>query len=362
MSQSSASSELHIQLYDQGICVPLLETNRYSTSRYYKSKSVFQSGAYYSTIYVYVNSLDSGDLKPQTNHQLQCGSLQFNSSLDYELVLLKYDGFNKSSPDSMVIHISKLAEDAQLILPFKKGKQSLERMKYFNTLKKKNSPKFAPENDKRLTNQLKLDSTTYFANGGIKTKYFKVADNFPLYYMQEFDSINPSQIAQGFRLLSYYKKGQEMPLAQSSIWTNNTNSKYGYWEYFERDKRFKHELWAGTLQQKFEWYPSGQLKFASFSGHSKQDMKHVYYLEDGKVKEEFFTQTNTRRSAIKEYSYSKKGDLILVETYDSLNGITRQGLQKRELYYPTGSLKMEENFIGVYSIKKYNPDGTERVN
>ena len=150
--------------------------------------------------------------------------------------------------------------------------------------------------------------------------------------------------------------------SQQSIWANPDNTKYGYWEYFENGKRVKHEMWMSVLQEKYEWYPSGKLKFISHYGHYNKEKKHVFYLENGSIMEEFHFQTKTRRSFIKSYEYSSLGKIILINTYNSINGITKQGLQKREVFYPSGKLKMMENFTGGYQIKYYNEDGTERIN
>jgi hypothetical protein len=104
-----------MQTYDEGICYPVTKSNFYSTSRYQKSKLVLQSGTYYSTIYAEIISLDSADLDPQSNHKLQSSSLKFNPTLTYELVISRNDGFDKTDPEKMVIKISKLEKDAQLI-------------------------------------------------------------------------------------------------------------------------------------------------------------------------------------------------------------------------------------------------------
>ncbi len=357
-SQNTDTVELHIQVYDQGICIPMLESNYYKTSCYQRTKSVLQSGDYYSTINAYVNSPDSADLRPQSNHQLQSSSLQFNPTLDYELVFLRYNGFDRSSPDSMVIKISQLDKSAQLTLLFKKGKFTLEKMKLFRKLKPNASPDFKASKSYKTT--LRIDSTAHFTNGKTKARYFVVHPNFPLYYVQEFDSINPSCFAQGFRLISNYN-GPKVPTYQST-WGNTENTKYGYWEYFEHGNRVKHELWASRLQQKFEWFPSGQLKFAMQFNGSNNNMSYIHYLKNGDIKEEYQTKTTTRSSFIKSYTYSPQRKVILINTYNSTNGITKQGLQKRALFYPSGKLKMVENYIGTYSIKYYNEDGTEKNN
>jgi len=359
MSQKKQTTTLHIQVYDEGVCLPMLKSNFYNTTKYQQTKSILQSGLYFSTILVYLNSLDSADLNPQTNHLLQSSSIQFNPTLDYELVFLRSHGFNRSSPDSMVIKISKLDKDAQLLLPFKKGEFKLKKMKHYSELKNTASPHFNPEELNISKPSLKLDSTAFFANGRIKAKYFMVDAQFPLYYVQEYDSSNPATYAQGYHLLTNYKIGKTTNL--QSVWANRGRTKYGYWEYFEKNKRIKHELWAAILQQKFEWFPAGQLKFATHYGHANKEIKHTYYLENGAIKEEFHMQSASRNSFIKQYIYAVQGHVVLINTYSSKNGITTQGLQKRELFYPSGKHKMVENFQGTYAIKYYNKDGTERT-
>lgn len=351
---------LHIQVYNQGICIPMMESNFYSTSRYQKAKMVFQSGSYYSTIYAYVNSLDSGDLKPRANHELQSCSLQFKPTLKYELVVLRYDGYNRIEADTMRIRIDKLTNDAQIILRFKKGKFKLKKSKYFKKLIMNTTPDFRSVERKAFKNKLKIDSTAYFTNGRIKANYYVVSPNFPLIYVQEFDSANTNTYSRGYHLLSNYKK-QTIPVVKP-LRPNNAGTKYGYWEYFENGLRTKHEIWASILQQKFEWYPSGQLKSATHFAFYNKEAKHIRYLENGAIKEAFYAQTKTVISFLKSYAYSSRGDVILINTYYSSNGISKQGLQKRELFYPSGALKMEENFVGTYTITYYNEDGTKRKN
>jgi antitoxin component YwqK of YwqJK toxin-antitoxin module len=357
-TQDTNTVELHIQVYDKGVCTPLIPSIYYSTSKYQRTKSVFQGGSYYSTIYVGVNSTDSAHLLPQNNHQLLSSSLRFNPKLDYELVILHYDGFNRNSPDSTVIKISKLDKNAQLIIPLKKGKYDLKKMKYFKELKSNLAPDFRSVERKEFKNTLKLDSVARYTNGEKKAKYYIIADNFPLYFVQEFDSIHPSDYAQGYHLKNH-NGGIAYP--GTPIWSNAASSKYGYWEYFENDKIVKHELWASMLQEKYEWYPSGQLKYATQYGHSNKENGHVFYLENGNIKEEFRMQTTTQSSYLKTYAYSSKGKIAILTTYNSINGLTKQDLQKRELFYPSGQLKMEENYVGAYTIKYYNEDGTERI-
>jgi hypothetical protein len=355
-SQDTNAIALHFQIYDNGICMDMHPSIYYGSSRFQKSKAVLQSGAYYSRTYAYVNSTDSAHLNPQTNHQLQSSSLQFNPELEYELVIIHSLGYLGTKQDSMVITISKLDSDAQLIIPFKKGRFKLHKMEHFTELKQGAAPDFILAGSMEIKKTLKLDSTAQFANRKTKAKYYKVADNFPLYFVQEFDSIHPNNYSQGYRLMQ--GNGSLYP-APFSVWRNSDPTKYGYWEYFENDKRIRHELCASILLEKYECYPSGQLKFAAQYGQSNKETKHIHYLEDGKIKEEFHHQTSTRNSTIKVYEYSTKGNLILISTYKSLNGITKQEIQQRELFYPSGQLKMEENFVSTYTIKYYNEDGTK---
>ncbi len=361
ISQDTNTVTLHMQVYDNGICLPMTPSIYYSTSRFQQSKSVFECGSYYSTVYAYVKAKDSSHLLPQSNHLTQSGSLKFNPKLDYELIFLQYEGYNRVSPDTMTIQISKLDKDAQITLPFKKGKFNLKKMPLFSELKKAASPVFLPLESKDFKKSLKLDSTAYFANGDKKAKYYIVAQNFPLYFVQEFDSIHSNNYSQGFRLLSAYNIPGGIAYGQA-VWANGDVTKYGYWEYFENDIRIKHELWASSLWQQFETYPSGQLKSETHYGHPNQEVMHFHYLENGKIKEEYHKQSSTHNPILKEYAYSPKGTLVLINSYKSTNGVTKQSLQKRELYYPSGSLKMEESFVGTYSIKYYNEDGTERIN
>lgn len=360
LGEDSNKVKLHIQLYDAGICRSMTPLVYSSTSRYQKTKSVFQSGAYYSTMYAGVCSADSSDLSPEINHERQSISLLFNPKLDYKLVLLRYNGFDRSAPDSMVIKISKLNTDAQLIIPFKKGKFSLQKMKHFKKLKTGMYPEFRTTEATRFKNSLKLDSTAYFSNGKTKAKYYLLYPNFPLYFVREFDQKNLNCYAQGFRLIQ--NQNIEGFSYGQGIWSDQNTTKYGYWEYFENDKRVKHEMWASVLQEKFEWYLSGQLKYATYSTQPNREIKHIHYLENGAIEKEFYTNPTSKKSYIRRYSYSPQGKIILISTYESSNGISKQGLRKRELFYPSGKLKMEENHTDGYSIKYYNEDGSERIN
>jgi hypothetical protein len=337
--------------------MPMSKSIYYPTSKYQKSKSVLQSSSYYSTIYATVSSLDSADLNPQSNHQLQSSSLQFNPNLEYKLIFLHYKGFDRTSVDSMVIEISKLDSDAQIILPFKKGNFKLSKMKTFQKLKKNDPPIFKINDSPQFKNTLKLDSTAFFNNGKLKTKYFILYPNFPLYFVQEFDSISDN-FSQGFRLMQNYN--QPSIGSMQSIWANNDYSKYGYWEYFENGSRTKHEMWASILQESYEWYNSTQIKSITHYGQANKETKHLYYLENGSIREEFYIQTKFAASLIKEYLYSEEGALLLVNTYKSSNGIIKEELLKRELYYPSGKVKMIEAYLGTYSIKYFNENGTKK--
>ena len=361
-SQDTNSVQLHMQLFDQGICLPMLESDYYSTSQYQNTKSVFKVGAYYSTIHVYIDSPDSANLFPKTNHQLQAGSLKFNPKKDYQLVIVRSVGFNRNSPDSMVIKISKLEKDAQLIIPFQKGTFTLHKMKYYKELNAGESANFVNEESLPFKINLKIDTTTYYTNGNKKANYYKFAPNFPLYFVQEFDSLYPNKYAQGFHLMTNYPKPNFSSFSYSTIWNNPNITKYGYWEYFENEKRLGLEMWASFLQQKYEWYPSWKIKYESNFGQTNKLSKHTVYLENGAIKEEFWAQTHTQRSEIKSYVYSPEGTIILIKTYDSNNGITKQGLTKRELFYPSGKRKMVEVLGNNYNIKYYNEDGKESGN
>jgi len=259
----------------------------------------------------------------------------------------------------MIISISNLDSDAQLILPFEKGHHTLSKMKYFEKLNSGTPVDFISAQSKGLECSLKLDSTAYYSNGNTKAKFYVITEHFPLYYVQEFDSIMTSSYSQGFHLMSNYKTPQ--PTYYQSVWASPSNSKYGYWEYIENGSRVKHEIWASMLLEQYEWYSSGQLKSETYYGQTHGEMKHAHYLENGSIAEDYNMASTTVGSFLKAYAYNSKGALILINTYHSLNGISTQGLQKREAFYPSGVLKMEENYVGTYSIKYYNEDGTERV-
>jgi hypothetical protein len=319
-------------------------------------------GSYYSTLQVYVDSPDSAHLHPQSNHQIQAGSLNLNPKKEYQLVITRSEGFNKNTLDSMVIKIAHLDKDAQLIIPFQKGTFTLNKMKFYKELKESESPNFMNEESLPFKNTLKSVTTTFYSNGNKKAHYYQFYPNFPLYFVQEFDSVNPNHYAQGFRYINIISATNFDQFTTHSIWTNPYTNKYGYWEYFEDDKRLRLELWASTLQEKYEWYPSGSLKFSSQYGASNNLSKHTIYLENGAIKEAYLAQTPTQNSVIKSYCYSPEGVLLLINTYNSNNGITKQGLIKRELFYPSEKLKMVEILGTNYSIKYYNEDGTERIN
>lgn len=352
--------KLHIQVFNKGICIPMLKSTYYSTSRFQNSKSVFQAGSYYSTIYAYINSTDTTDLHPLPNHKLQSSSLQLNPKKDYELVLLRYRGFDKSNPDSMLIKIKNLSSDAQVIIPFKKGKFELHKMNFFKKLNTNTLLNFQKIEHKAFKLKLKLNKVTRFSNENVKANYFFVSKGFPLYYVQEFDSTNATNYVQGFLLILDTNQTKAFPNQSLSVWRDNRNTRYGYWEYYENGKRTKHELWASQLQEQFEWYPSGQLKVEMYIDQYGKGIQRKHFLEDGTIKEEAYTNPKTRKYTIKQYTYSQTGNLVMVTAFDSPNGVIKQGLQSRTLFYPSGQLKMEENFIGTYNIKYYNQDGTER--
>lgn len=359
IAQESRLVDLHFQIYDQGICLPLQVSPYYSTSQFQATKRVFASAAHYSTLHVFVNSADSADLNPQVNHKTQSSALSLKSLQTYDLVVLRQKGYNTNEIDSMVIKIASLDSNAQLLIPFQKGTFDLDEMSGFNTFKSDRIPSFSTYEGKDATKLLKLDSTAYYNNGRIKAKFYEYAEHYPLYYVQEFDSIQEESYAQGFHLLSNYN-GPVISV-NHSVWTNNDNTKYGYWECFEKGKRKKHEFWASVPYEKYEWYASGELKSETTIGNYGQGMKYAQYLENGLIKEEFHTHSQTNIGAIKSYAYSSKGELVMISTYKSSNGITKQELIERSLFYPSGQLKLEEQLGTSYSIKHYNEDGTEKI-
>ena len=360
LSQGTKRKTLHLQVYTEGVCLPMTKAVNYEVNRTRIAKNLLQSYGYYSTIYAIINSKDSGDFNPQSNHQLQSSSISLDSERQYELILLNYRGFIHPNPDSMVISISKLETDAQVIIAFKKGRFSLKKMKLYKKLNPEQFPNFNSLNKAVSRNTLKLDSMAYFKNGKIKAKYYRFADNFPLYFVEEFDFINPRTYSCGFRLIQNYSS--PFGYQNKPIWGNTDVTKYGYWKYFVNGEKIGHELWASTLQEKYQWHSNGQLKYASKIGYSNKPRYYICYHESGKIKEEFIAKTTKNNPSIKKYHYSKEGKLLLINTYYSNNGISKQSLIKREIFYPSGKLKMEENFLRVYTIKYYNEDGTERKN
>lgn len=356
--QDTNAVELHIKFYSKGVCQPMLKSNHYSTSIYQKTKQVFQSGVYYSNLFTYVTSTDIGDLKPKINHELQASSIELNPNLDYEILLIRTYGFDRIKSDSMVIMISKLNNDAQVALNFESGKFNLEKMEFFKKIKPNSHPKFKSKKDLGIKNTLKLDSISYFANGHIKSKYFQTSFKNLLFFVQEFDSLNPGSYSEGYQL---FPNGINSSIKKiQPIWTEPENTKQGYWRYFEDSRLKKHEFWTGTLRETFEWHPNGKVKLAT--SWTNPTTKDSYFTEKGQIKREFFLVPKTRKTFLREYAYSSKGDVILISTYKSRNGITKQELSKRELFYPSGRPKTIENFEGLYNIKYYNEDGTERIN
>ncbi|PWH86863.1 hypothetical protein [Brumimicrobium oceani] len=359
LSQKADAVELHIQFYDRGVCYPMQTSHKYPGSKYLKTKSIFKSLAYHSRFYIEVISSDTADLKPKFNHELKSSSLRLNPNLDYELIIYRYEGFDITENELMTIKISKLGQDAQLILPFKKGVFNLKEMKYFKELKQDTLPNFKAVNtENEIKNRLELDSTAFYSNGAVKAEYYTLADNYPLYFVKEFDSIHKDKYAQGLRLLTSYNLNAES--IYKSIWSNSDNTKYGYWEYFENDKPVKHELWASIISEKYVWFSSGKLKTKiDFGGYNKSK-KYTHYLENGLIREESKKIDQTNQYRVISNLYSSDGTLIQRNTYDTFDGFTKQNLYKREVFYPSGNIKMEEILMGTYNIKNYKEDGTAK--
>ncbi|RFC53161.1 hypothetical protein [Brumimicrobium aurantiacum] len=357
--QNDNTSQLHIKLVHDGITYPLIVSNNYPTSKNYKIRTVFSTSTYYSRIYILLKSKDTSDVFPKENHKIQSGRLSLKSDQNYQLKIIKQDGFNLNIQDSMVISIKKLEKDAQLILDFKKGKYQLEKMKTFQTLKKSELPHFNSYNFQEHKIKLKLDSTAYFKNGNVSVKYFLVTKNFPLIYVQEFDSINPSKFAQGFRLITAYKHPQG-PQINLGNWTQNSNNKYGYWEYFQNENKYKHEFWSSVLLESYEWFNPKKLKEVYTFQQRNYNTTIKVYFKNGLLKSEFTRIHQPYSAELKEYNYNEEQNLILLNVYHSDDGILKNKLKKRLIYYPTGKLKMEEKFDSQYNIKYYNEDGTER--
>ncbi len=359
--QDTVVSKLHLKIYDEGVCYPMVRSNNYSETYRPYPLTVLQSAGYYSTIFATVRATGASDLNPQHDHKTLSSSLQFNNKLDYVLVIFRSKGFDRTTPDSMVIKISELDCDAQLVLPFKTGKYNLQKMKFFTPIKKNEAPNFLSTESYGIKNELKLDSTAYFANGKSKALYYEVAASFNLFFVQEFDSIDPMSYAQGFRLMSNYHypaHDKKLPIA---VYGNKETNKYGYWEYFENGVCIQHEMWTGWLNGQYVWYPSRKIKWENHFDYYSQKPNKVYYLENGAIKENFYLDETSRVPLLKIYAYSDDGHVAIVKTFKSANGITKQELVKRELFYPSGQLKMEENFTGNYTVKYFNENGTERI-
>jgi hypothetical protein len=359
IAQESNSVELHFQIYDEGICIPMSINYHHNSTKNQEKRLVFNTGFNLNRFYVSIKVKDSSDLKPNTNHKLKSSSLTLKSNLDYEIEILKYSNTDGKEEKKMNIKVSELKSDAQVIILLNKGEYKLNEMKHFKLIERNTSPDFKSKDRKAIKHTLKLDSTSYYANKKKKANFYIFPGTNNLYFTEEFDSINERKNAQGVRLIQ--PNHNNLVWSKQSVWADSDNTKCGYWDYFENDTLAKHELWASVIQERFEWYPEGQLKSESYFVRSNDELKHAYYLKNGAIKEIFTVDPTTKLSQIKTYAYSPDGTVVLINTYKSLNGIIKQGLIKRELFYPSGKLKMEEN-LGQrnYSIKYYNEDGTER--
>lgn len=354
-NQSNNSSTLHLQFYHEGICDPIEISTHYSNNIYQNTRTVFQSGGYYSTVFMLVRTKDTSDLNPQTHHQSKSSSIELNPLLDYDLIITNYKGFNRINADSMIVKIEKLKHDAQVVIPFKKGTFALKEMTHFKKIEKNSIPFFETRDKLGIKLKLKLDSTAFYKNGNVKSKVYLITKNFPLFYSQEFDSATSSLTAEGCLLLL-----QNNSNTNNAVWKDNLSNKYGYWNYYFNEAFYKHEVWAGYKFGEYEWYQNGQLKSEHSTSQYNKPTTKKYYLKNGLLKEEFVTSTNNRNNFLKEYFYSSKGKITMINTFKSLNGITREELVKRKLFYSTGALKTEENYENNYHIKHYNEDGTTK--
>jgi hypothetical protein len=357
-AEDTNSVALHLQIYNEGICLPLVPNQPGNTTPKNYPIQVFESGGYYRNFFVSIKSDTPTAFSPRVNHLLQAGVIQLKPNTNYEILLVRYHGFNNAQPDTMRIKVKELTNNAQVMLGFKQGTFSLNKIKSFKKLTKNTDSSFDRSDENQFENTLKIERTTHYANGNLKVRVYRLAENFPLKYVQEFDSLFPENYAQGYRM-EVAQAGINRRL--SSIWKTGDVTKYGYWEYFEEGKRIKLELWQTYPQKQFEWHKSGELKKETHFGAINKVDRHKEYTADGKVIIEFERSATAQQDGIMDcYLFTENGMLAMCNSYASSNGVTRKDLVKRVVYYPSGQPKMEERFEGGYTVKNYNEDGTEK--
>ncbi len=355
--------KLYLQVCNQGVIVPLYKSNSYMLYPN-EHQQLFACESYYHTLNISIRTKDSTHLNPTSDHKLQAGLIEINKDQEYELEISRKKGFdNTSGLEYMKVQISKLNTNGQVIIPFKEGAYKLKEMKFFDPLDLGESPDFFSSRA-AFKNEMKLDSTSHYTNGSVKAKYFIQYPNYPLYYVEEFDSISKEMTAAGFRML--IKQVDYWAINKKAVWSNTNLNKYGYWEYFKEGVRTKHELWAGGLMEEFHWYSVGKLKYEFHQStpypqnKDSEVLKFAHYLSNGNMDHRCFSNNSNRSSFLEFYTYDNKGRILLLERYSCIDGISPEKLIHRSLYYPNGQLKMSEEIKPSYQIKYFNNDGTEK--
>jgi hypothetical protein len=357
--------KLYFQVYNQGVIIPLYPSNSYGLYPNQKQQ-IFACGTYYHTLNISVKTKDSTHLNPTSNHKIQAAFIEIQKDEVYELEISRKKGFdNTGGLEYMKIEISKLNTDGQLIIPFKAGTYKLKEMKFFDPLDIGESPDFFSSRA-AFKNEMKVDSTSRYSNGSLKAKYYEQYPNYPLYYVEEYDSITKELIASGFRLM--IAQVDYWATTKKAVWSNSDLNKHGYWEYFKDGVRTKHKLWAGGLMEEFHWYSAGKLKYEFHQStpypikNDSEVLKFAYYYPNGNIYRRCFSEKSSRTSFLEFYTYDKKGRILLLERYTCIDGVSPEKLIHRNLYHSNGRLKMSEEFSPSYQIKYFNPDGTEKKN
>ncbi|PKR79805.1 hypothetical protein CW751_13320 [Brumimicrobium salinarum] len=346
--------QLHFQLKSNGISIPLIKSNRYETTQIGEIKKVFESGTYYRLFEVEVITNDTSDLVPVSNHKWQSAALTLRVKEKYQVIISSSEGNLNQAPKKMILDISHFKNNAQVVIDFKKGEFELKKLESYSIID--TVPNFEVKKGDEVKINLKAHQTFRFSNGEKKAVYYKLSEDFPLYYVQEFDSIQQGKFAQGMRLI----QGELSDInseCNTPLTSEEHQNKYGYWEYFAENAMVKLAYFSYNLREKYEWFPIGELKSELIINNANKIQKNVSYLENGQIKSELLQQNGGNQYRITYNFYLDNGKLIMRKVYHSSNGINKEKLIERTTFYDSGELRMHETLGKNYNIRKYDKDG-----
>ncbi|MCG8763557.1 hypothetical protein G1K46_12605 [Tenacibaculum finnmarkense] len=242
--------------------------------------------------------------------------------------------------------------------------------------------------------ELPKSHSTYFFPNGNRYAELKVIDSFPNRILKFFNKENKlirtvkyqsdSIVSKVFENGNYKGYHSNLGLLQSEGLFEN-NMYHGKWKFYHEDgKTVKQivEYVNDTLHGiREDYWENGKLKSKAFNIKGELDGESINYYKTGELEEVSFFKNNQFHRTLKHYfkngniefernywngkrkdtciTYFENGDIERFQIYD-LDTLTMKVKGKEYVYFDTGELKLEVDFIGYSKTGKlvvYNKNG-----